>query len=167
MPENGGRRSLVRGEVIEHMPPGGIHGKIALRLGMRLQQWVEAGNHGIAGVESGFILSHTPDIVRSPDLFFVSAARIPEGGEPEAFWDQAPDLAVEVVAPSESAEDVPGKVREYISAGTRLTWVVYPRTREVMVHTADGTIRVFHGDDLLRDEAVLPGFSCRVDEIFG
>jgi Uma2 family endonuclease len=166
MPETTTRRELVRGEVIEHMPPGGIHGLIAIRLGSRLERWASDGHFGIIGVESGFMLSREPDTLRSPDGYFVQAERVPASGVPEAFWLIAPDLVVEVVWPKENAADLREKVRDYLHAGTKVVWVIHPRTREVMVHAQAGTIYVVGGDELLHDEALLPGFSCRVAELF-
>lgn len=168
LPENGKRRELVRGVVVETMPPGGIHGAVALRLGSRLETWARSGPGGYVGVESGFVLRRDPDVVRGPDVSYVRAERIPDGGVPEAFWGIAPDLAVEVVSPGESAEEVREKVRDYLAAGTPLVWVVYPRTREVVVQTPDGLARALGAGDMLEGLDVLPpGFACAVAELFG
>jgi len=69
-------------------------------------------------VETGFILRRA-DVVRAPDASFVAAARIPKAGMPDAYWPFAPDLAVEVVSPSDSPADVDGRVGDYFAAGTR------------------------------------------------
>ena len=166
LPGDGKFRELVRGEVVETVPPGGIHGAVALRLGARLEAWARGGPGGYTGVESGFFLSRNPDTVRGPDVSYVRAERIPETGLPEAFWDIAPDLAVEVVSPGESAEEVREKVRDYLAAGTGLVWVVYPRTREVVVHTPDGLSRAHGEGAALEGFDVLPGFVCPVAELF-
>ncbi|ABU57924.1 Uma2 family endonuclease [Roseiflexus castenholzii] len=166
LPEGPIRRALVRGEVVETMPLGGRHGMLALRIGARLQQWAEAGGHGVVCVESGFVLARNPDTVRAPDVAFVAAAHIPVTGVPDGFWEQAPDLAVEIVSPSETAGDAREKVRDFLSAGARLVWEVHPRTHEVLVHRAEGSIQALSGDDLLQDPDVLPAFSCRVADIF-
>lgn len=166
LPESGKPRALVRGEVVETMPPGGVHGVIAIVLGGLLRAWAKAGRHGVVGAESGFILNRNPDIVRGPDLSFVAAARLPPTGIPEAFWELAPDLAVEIVSPSETAEEVREKVRDFLAAGTLLVWVIYPRSREVLVHRPGGAIQVLTETDTLEDAAVLPGFACRVGELF-
>ncbi len=167
LPANSMQRALVRGELVETMPPGGQHGLLALRLGARLQQWADTGNYGIVTVESGFVLGRNPDTVRGPDISFVAAARIPPGGVPEAFWEQAPDLAVEIVSPSETAAEVRDKVRDFLAAGTALIWVVYPRSREVFVHRSLDRIEVLSGEDVLEDAQVLPGFRCSIVELFG
>jgi Uma2 family endonuclease len=164
LPETEGKRELVRGEVKVEMP-GGLHGDIALEIGTRLRVWAKAGNHGYTGVEAGYLLAQNPDFVRLPDVSFVSSERIPSTGVPDAFWTIAPDLAVEVVSPSEKADDIQEKVFDYLLAGTLLVWVVYPRTQQVVVHTPDGIARTLKGEDRL-GTAVLPGFSCIVRELF-
>jgi Uma2 family endonuclease len=92
---------------------------------------------------------------------------MPCSGAPRNFWNIAPDLAVEIVSPSETADEVRDKVRDYLVAGTPLVWVVYPRNKEVVAHTPDGLARTVSGDAVLEDAAVLPGFSCPVANLFG
>jgi Uma2 family endonuclease len=160
------RRALVRGEVVESMPPGGKHGAIASELNAQLRVWAKQGSRGYVGVESGFILARNPDSVRAPDVSYVRADHIPATGIPEAFWELAPDLAVEVVSPSESAEEVRDKVREYLDAGTALVWVIYPRSREVIVHTPDGLAKTYNSNDRLTNIDLLPNFTCAVSSLF-
>jgi Uma2 family endonuclease len=167
LPGDGKWQSLVRGEVVEEMPPGGLHGTTASEIVVRLHAWARSGPRGHVGVESGFVLARNPDTVRGPDVFYVGPDRAPDTGVPEAFWDVAPDLAVEVVSPSEKAADVREKVRDYLVAGTRLVWVVYPRTREVVVHTPDGLSRAYGEGDTLEGFDILQGFACAVAELFG
>jgi Uma2 family endonuclease len=166
MPAAGARRELVRGEVVESMPPGAQHGSIAVLLAMLLRMWTQHSGGGYVGVEAGYVLGHHPDTVRGPDVSYVHIDRIPPGGIPEGFWDLAPDLAIEIVSPSETADEVRQKVRDFLAAGTPLVWTIYPRTREVVVHTADGLARTYTGNMVLQDPAVLPGFSCTVAELF-
>jgi Uma2 family endonuclease len=166
LPDTGLRRELVRGEVIETMPPGGQHGAIAVILAMLLRLWTKQTVGGYVGVEAGYNLAHDPDTVRGPDVSYVQAKRIPSAGVPEGFWDLAPDLAVEVVSPSETAEDVREKVRDFLNAGTPLVWTIYPRTREVIAHTPDGIARTYSAYDSLEFLDVLPGFTCTVAELF-
>jgi len=159
-------KELVRGEVFESMPPSKEHGRIALAIGSLLRLWAKQGAGGQVGVESGFILSPDTSTVRAPDVHYVSDGRIGSDNESSAFWTIAPDLAVEVVSPSETAEEVREKVRDFLAAGTPLVWTVYPRTREVVVHTADGLARTYSADDILEHPNVLPDFSCKVVELF-
>jgi Uma2 family endonuclease len=159
-------QELVRGEVRETMPPGGRHGEIAAALVALLRTWAKQGIGGYVAVEAGYILGHDPDVVRGPDVSYVSANRIPPDGIPEAFWTIAPDLAVEVISPSETADEVREKVRDFLAAGTRSVWTVHPRTHEVIVYTGDGLARTYGEDDLIEYSDVLPGFSCKVSDLF-
>ena len=154
-------QELVRGEVKETMPPGGRHGAIAVA-GTLLRIWAKQVVGGYVGVEAGFILAHNPDVVRGPDVSYVSADRIPPDGIPEAFWTIAPDLAVEVISPSETADEVREKVRDFLAAGTPIGVDGASGTGEVVVHTGDGLARTYGEDDLIEYPDVLPGFSCKV-----
>ena len=165
-PLNNKHSELIRGEVVEKMPPGGMHGNIAARLVARLVLWAEAGKHGWVGVESGFVLSRDPDVVRGLDVAFVRQSRIPASGVPAGFWTIAPDLAVEVISPSEAAADVRDGIAKYLAAGTQLVWEIYPQRREIVVHTPDGVAQTFRGNDVLEFPEVLPGFRCTVSDCF-
>jgi Uma2 family endonuclease len=166
LPPTSAIRELVRGEVIETMPPGGRHGGIAVVLAMLLRLWTQHVGGGYVGVEAGYMLGHDPDTVRGPDVSYVRADRIPATGVPESYWTLAPDLAVEIVSPNETADEVRDKVRDFLAAGTPLVWVLYPRAQEVVVHTPDGIARTYRGNDLLEFPDVLPDFSCTVAELF-
>lgn len=165
-PENGKHCELVAGAVVERRPAGGIHAAVACRVIEQLGAWARAGDRGEVGPESGFILARDPDVVLAPDVFFISKSRIPQAGIPEAFWPLAPDLAVEVISPSETAVEINEKAMEYLNAGTALVWLIYPISREVVVQTPDGHSRRFRENDVLQDENVLPGFRCAVAELF-
>lgn len=166
LPETDMHRELVRGEVRETMPPGGQHGAIAGMLAMLLRVWAKQTGSGYVGVEAGYILSRDPDTVRGPDISYVRQDHIPVSGIPEGFWNLAPDLAVEVVSPGETADGVRQKVRDFLGAGTPLVWTIYPRTQEVIVHTPDGLARTYTRTMILEFPDVLPGFSCTVAELF-
>jgi Uma2 family endonuclease len=79
----------------------------------------------------------------------------------------APDLVIEVVSPSETAEDLDQKIREYLAAGAGVVWAIYPRARTVHVHKADGTVRIIGEDGLLEAPDLLPGWSVRVADCLG
>jgi len=157
---------LIRGEVRVTRPPSKEHGAVALAIGTLLRLWTQQGARVKAGVEAGFILAHDPDVIRGPDAYYVSAERIPADDESRAFWTIAPDLAIEVISPSETADEIRDKVRDFLAAGTLQVWAIYPRTREVVVHTPDGLARTYGSEDVIEYPDILPGFSCKVSELF-
>jgi len=158
---------LVRGELKTMTPTGGQHGQTSVQIGAILHSFVKQHKLGsVFAAETGYVLQHSPDTVRAPDASFVSRERIPPGGVPETYLPVAPDLAVEVVSPGDSAHDLHEKVSEYLTAGTRLVWVVFPRNKTVVVHRSLKDVRVFTADETLDGADVLPGFACRVSEFF-
>lgn len=169
MPEVPGKRfELVRGELVEMPGAGGIHAVIARLLFRLLDAFVIERQLGEVFQDGlGYVILRDPDIVRVPDVSFVSPARIPPGGTPLAYWPMAPDVAIEIVSPSDRAEDVHAKVLEYLKGGTRLVWVFWPGTQTVTVHAEDGTIRELGPADELDGGDVLPGFRVRVAMLFG
>jgi len=166
LPDTEMRRTLVRGEVIEEMPVGGTHGRVAGLFFRYLDRWAEEHDAGWVGVETGFILFRNPDVVRGPDVFYVRSERLPDPAVRERFWELAPDVAVEVVSPSETATEIRDKVADYLAAGTPLVLVAYPARREIVAHTPDDLARTYHADDILTAPDVLPGFACPVADFF-
>lgn len=167
MPDDGYRYELVKGELIRMPPAGNIHGNRTMRLGWRLAGHVEANDLGIVfAAETGFRLASDPDTVRAPDIAFVSKRSVEEVGEFEGFWPGAPDLAVEVISPGDSYTEVEEKVEEYLRAGARAVWVVDPRRRTVTMYRSLTEIVILTENDTLDGGDIVPGFSCRVAEIF-
>ena len=167
LPDDDCRRELVDGVIITMSPTGAAHGVVSVRIGRLLDEHVSARGLGVCcGAETGFILRRNPDVVRAPDAAFVAARRIPDTGVPTAYWPFAPDLAVEVVSPSERRADVQVKVAEYFAAGAREVWVAEPASRTVHVHGSPGTVQVFGADDTLTGRDLLPGFRCEVRRLF-
>ena len=118
------RRELVDGEVIEMPPAGAEHGEYTMRLGHRLTDHVERHGGGeVVGGDAGFVVDVPADSerVRAPDVAFISAGRIPGGRLPVGFFPGAPDLAVEVLSPSDNPVDVQRKIRDYLEAGFHLS----------------------------------------------
>ncbi len=166
MPDNGLRRELVKGELIERPPAGCEHGAIAGDLHGTLWNYVRTHRLGrVFAAETGFRIGRNPDTVRAPDTAFVSNERLP-ASLPEKYLELAPDLAVEVVSPSDTAHEVGDKVADWLAAGTRLVWGVYPRSRTVHVYRPNAPFRRLTVADALDGEDVVPGFSCPVSNLF-
>jgi Uma2 family endonuclease len=161
------RQELIRGRLYEMEPAGGHHGRVAMTAGRLLANHVAAHELGIAfAAETGFHIESDPDTVRAPDAAFV--ARRP--GEPDdvdsGFMRGPPDLAIEVVSPSDRASAVREKALYWLACGTRAVVVVDPRGRTAEVLRSPQDIRVLHADDSLDLGDVVPGWSPRVGDFF-
>ena len=167
LPDDGGRSELVAGEIIYMVPTGAVHGVVTARVSYLIQEYAIAHRTGVCcGAETGFILQRGPDIVRAPDVAFVAEERIPEAGIPKTYWPFAPDLAVEVVSPSDRLTDMNAKIAEYFAAGTRLVWLVEPAARVVHSYRSPHDIEVIGADGDLSGGDVLPGFRSAVRRLF-
>jgi Uma2 family endonuclease len=112
------------------------------------------------------LVPNQPKQTRKPDLSFVSAGRLPGNQVPRGWMQLAPDLAVEVVSPTDTADGVETKLDEYLRAGVRLVWVVNIPTRNVWAYRPDGAAKLYRAADTLPGEDVLPGFTVPVAELF-
>lgn len=157
---------LVKGELVQMSPPGLLHGIIASKIDSILRNYVTSHDLGLVCVgDVGFILSRKPDTVRAPDVAFISKERLPSE-IPVGFFEGAPDLAVEVVSPSDTSEEIEAKVIDYLKSGVRMIWVVYPKNQTVAVYTSLLDVKVLTKADTLTGGEVLAGFSCGVAQIF-
>jgi Uma2 family endonuclease len=104
--------------------------------------------------------------IRKPDLSFICLGRLPDEQIPDGYIKLAPDLAVEVISPNDIHYETDQKVDEYLKAGTRLVWVVNPVVRTVLIYRADGSIGGVRESGELDGEDVIPGFRCRVADLF-
>jgi Uma2 family endonuclease len=162
-----GKRELVLGEVVELTPPGIRHGRIQTQVAHLLKGFVdEAGTDDYVTTESGYKLTFGPDTVRAPDVAVVCAARTADYEDEIGYLPFAPDLAVEVVSPSDSFTDVETKARMWIAHGARLVWVVEPDSRRVLVYERGKDRRDLGEDDVLEAGELLPGFSVTVSRLF-
>jgi Uma2 family endonuclease len=164
MPDDGIRRELVEGELREMVPAGGNHGEIGMRLGWRLAQHVETGKLGVVySSDTGFRLASDPDTVRCPDVGFIAKERYARF---RGVVDRAPDLAVEIVSPTDRYDEVLDKVHDYLNAGTRMVVVVHPPKRTVTLYRPRGEISVLTASDVLDGGDVVPGWSVPLRSIF-
>ncbi len=155
---------LDEGELITMAPASEDHGFIEIELASRLHQFVKAHRLGrVYAGDTGFRLSD--DTVRSPDVAFVRKDRVAELRS-QGFAKGAPDLAVEILSPSNSFRQMTRKVRQYFAAGCHTVWVVHPDRKEVEVFEATGSDCTLTAEDILEAPELLPGFSVPVAELF-
>ncbi len=157
---------LIRGALVVREPPGTHHGAVSNRLAYLLTSHVEGEKLGrVFGQDTGFKIARDPDTVRAPDVAFVAQARL--GAIPErGYAELAPDLVAEVLSPDDRPGEVLTKIADWLEAGVRAAWVLDPRARQVRVYRQDGSVALLTAADSLDGESVVPGFSCRVDELF-
>jgi Uma2 family endonuclease len=155
---------LVRGVLVVREPPGLRHGRVAVQLAVQVVGHVRAHDLGEVYVEAGFKLARDPDTVRGPDVAFISRARLPDP-EPVGYPDLAPDLVIEIASPGDRPGEVLAKVADWLSAGTRLVWVVDPERRLARVYRHDGSEQIVTADQALDGEDVVPGFACPLSAV--
>ena len=109
---------------------------------------------------------YRPRHFRKPDAMFFAVGRLPGPDAPDGVIEIAPDLAVEVVSPGDNARELEEKVAEYLDAGIRLIWVIYPETRSAYVFRSGGGALRLDADDALSGEDVLPGFTLPLEALF-
>jgi Uma2 family endonuclease len=156
---------LVRGRLIVREPPGGWHGRVALRLGIRVGSFVEQHALGeVFGQDTGFKIRSNPDTVLAPDFAFIAADRapsVPRSGYPEL----VPDLVAEILSPRDRPGEVLAKVADWLNVGAKIVWVIDPDRFVAHVHRADGSLSQIDRQGALDGEEVVPGFSCALREI--
>lgn len=161
------RLELVRGRVVREPPAGFGHSVSGADLVSRLAAYVRKYGLGkITGADGGFILFEDPPTVRAPDVGFVARERIPAGGSPRGYFPGAPDFAVEIVSPSNTAREIAEKIGDYLDAGARLVWVIEPRSRSIIVHRPGREPRTYWEGEEVDGGDVVPGFLVAVGEVF-
>ena len=160
------RHELVAGVIVAEPFPTHRHDRTFRRLLRLLGDFVEA--HGVGEVfgEAGYVLARDPDTVRGPDLSFVSRERLADFDDAR-FFSGAPDLAVEILSPSNRRGEMHAKVADYLAAGARLVWVVDSKRRSVTTYRTLLAPRRFESHESLDGEDVLPGLTFPLESIFG
>jgi Uma2 family endonuclease len=166
MPD-GDRYELVNGRLVEK-EMGWEASEIASQLFLLLGSFVRDHQLGRIVVEGSYqCFADAPDKVRKPDVSFIRRDRMPANERPKGHNPIVPDLVVEVVLLHDLFSEVEVKVEEYLRAGVSLVWVVSPETRTVNVYRLEEpTSSRLHAGDDLTGEDIVPGFHCRVRQIF-
>jgi Uma2 family endonuclease len=165
-PEDGSQQELLQGVIITMPPPQARHEVCCSKVGRLIGNHVEAKQLGITTCnDAGFISERDPDSVRGPDIAYYSRQRATE--IPVGYFEIPPDLAVEVLSPSDSHTRVQEKMRHYLKHGVSMVWLIDPELRIVTVYRRREHARTLEETDTLTGEDVLPGFSCKVADLFG
>jgi Uma2 family endonuclease len=156
---------LIHGEVVEIVPTGYMHGAAARRISSLLGDFVDQHQLGdVVNGETGFQLG--PDTMRAADVAFIGKDKLATVTHPEKYLPFAPDLAVEVVSPGNTASEIQLKVTLYLDAGCRMVVTIYPDLRQIITYEPGGRSTVIMEDGVFDGGDVLPGLSIRVGEVF-
>lgn len=163
-----GHYELVRGELVMMSPASPTQGRYAARLVAALERYLEEHELGeVYTAEPGFELQPEPNlIVRAPDVAYLRRENIPVLEQQAGYWTVAPDLAIDIISPSETSHMVQEKVQDYLNAGTSMIWLVYPNTQTIVEYRSLAQIRQLTPDDSLDGNDVLPGFSYPLRRLF-
>jgi len=186
--DDGDLHELVRGEVRRMPPPKGKHGDVeaavveaigrylhtrAISLGWQETDGRNARNRLVGQLASGeqgirFSLPDDSDQVRGVDVLYLSPAQYVrhEAVLADEYIPEVPALCVEIISPSQSADDVDEKVQDYLAGGAEIVWCLFPRRRTVTIYTADHGMRTIPPGGVLDGGAVLPGLAIPLSALF-
>ena len=168
LPDDGFRYELVNGELEKMPPPGFPHGRIAMRLCVYCldssywsMDWVKQSL-----LTPAFKLTSNPDTVLAPDFRLLQRSVFAKGKDIEGYWQGPPDLAVEVLSPTDRAGKVKAKISRWFSFGTKQVWIVDPKHSTVTVYRSQSDTTMFSESDYLEAQDLLPGFQISLERIF-
>jgi Uma2 family endonuclease len=158
---------VVDGQVVEKTM-GAYEGEIASLLLVFLASFIRTHRLGKVVTEVLFRIDPAGKHARRPDVAFISDARWPQNrpAPRQAAWDVVPDLAIEVIGPTDRATELIALIIEYFRAGVRCVWVVYPGERLVHIYDSPTAIRGLTRDDTLDGGTLLPGFQLPLASLF-
>jgi Uma2 family endonuclease len=168
LPPDGRLHELVRGHVVEANRPKPPHGRVMLRIGHILADYLDEHDIGhVWGGDSGMITERDPDTVRGGDVMFCRDTKIPEDQFSQEYSEIPPEILFEVMSRDDRRPNVLEKVAEYLQAGVLVDCVVEPELMRLQVFTPDRTeAQILHANDVFELPDLLPGFGCKVRRFF-
>ncbi|HLZ71770.1 MAG TPA: Uma2 family endonuclease [Dehalococcoidia bacterium] len=168
LPDDGEHEyELVCGKLVPMPPPNWRSSVVAMNAAIEIGSFVKLHKLGFCfGADGGFVLEHDPDTVRIPDCAFVRAERIEREAPERGIWPGAPDLAVEVLSPSNRFTEMAEKVEDYLRSGVRLVWVIDPEARVAFIYAPNRPVMRVAESGVLSGEDVIPGFTLNLAEIW-
>ena len=160
---------VVEGKIVEIAPLGENEAYTIANIIVILGGYLRGKKLGkLATSKLAFRLKDVPLTLRVANVAFVSRKRVNEKSQRKNSFEGAPDLAIEVVSPGNSASEMENKVAEYLEAGSKLVWLVYPEREVIHVYKAGEvvTAQILKSSDIITGEDVIAGFACQVSEFF-
>ncbi len=154
---------FVDGEWRVRPPQEFLHSRTLSRLNRHLGEFVDERRCGRIYLVCSYQIGADERII---DLSYISAARIPPEGEPATKWMMPPDLAIEIISSTDLHDDVYRRLNDYLRAEIKQVWLVNPFDQSILVYRSRTDITAFVDDAGLTCEDLLPGFCCRLSDIF-
>ena len=165
LPDNGMRNELSEGELIEMPPPKHLHSQAAHAFLFRLYEAAKQYTQFSVRSEAAYLLSRNPPTVRASDVSVLRTERV-AGTPADGYIPGAPELAIEVISPSDTAEDLMHKIQQYLEAGATTVWAAYPKDGTIQVYRRGEPALTLGPGDRLEEPTLLPGWSAQVSEFF-
>jgi Uma2 family endonuclease len=171
MPENGTERWLIRGKLWEKpmTKRNRFHAAVEARVAQLIGEWLDnrSGSKGnVYSGEVGCILSHEPSTSVGIDVAYFSADVLSRQSQKTTIIDGIPVLAVEILSPNDTTEEIEEKVGAYLDAGVPLVWIISPVLRTVQVFRPDAKPTLFNDTQEVSGEPLMPGFRIPVAKLF-
>jgi len=158
---------LDRGEWVPMTRGTWRHGVVAGNAYALLRAYAKSHEGwSVAVNDPGTKLGHAPDILRGPDVAIVRKERVPSGSGADGWLEGAPDVAVEVIGDAQTHSDLAAKALEFLAAGAKLVWVIDAERERVVQYSRPDHVQVLSAPEDLDGGEALPGFRCRVAELF-
>jgi Uma2 family endonuclease len=159
---------LVDGKWVPVTPNTWRHGEVTSEIGFLLGLYArEHPGWSVSVANPGVKLGKNPDRLRGPDVGVVRTERVPTGKGVDGWLAGAPDVAVEVLGDSQTFSEMTTKALEDLAGGARMVWIVDADPRRVVIFTPPDHVKILGPEDTLDGGDVLPGFRCKVAEMFG
>jgi Uma2 family endonuclease len=162
-----GRFDLIAGEVYRLSPSKSWHSAVSGRLSGELYVYARAHGGASPTAEGGYLVAHNPDSVLCPDASYIGAEKkLLADNHKDEWYPFAPDIAVEVLSPSESRRSIARKVYLYLAAGSAQVWIVDTKHETLTVHALGAEPRILTATDTLNGGRTLPGFTLERAQLF-
>ena len=159
-----GRQELSAGELIEMPPPVYLHSRVLRAIFLMLHEAAKVEGRFVAHPETAYILFRDPPTVRVPDVSLIATERLRAADE-DGYIEGAPEVAIEVVSPSETAVGLNEKIGQFLAGGSWVVIAVYATARELHVYRPGASTLLLRGADRLEIPEALPGWSVSVEEL--
>jgi Uma2 family endonuclease len=167
LPDDGHHYEIINGELIDMGNSGALHGYVCSLALAALAGYILPKKLGVI-LDSSTAFKMKNGNKRSPDIAFFAKERLQGMAVlPSGYLEGAPDLAVEVLSPGNTVEEIEDKLTEYFENGSRLVWVIHPTQHYVLVYrSAQEPDRLLKEKDSLDGEEVIPGFTLAIADLF-